>query len=75
MKPDEFREMLAVRSETDLLDLCLRSDEVPFICEDDAGWAAFRQELSAGVEGLGAADVRIVGSGRHGFSMNPKNKL
>ena len=67
--------MLAVTPDADLLDLCLRSDEVPFICKDAAGWAAFRQELSGAVDGLGVGDVRIVGSGRHGFSMNPKNKL
>lgn len=76
MRAAEFREMLAATpADADLLDVCLRSENVPFICRDATGWAAFRGELTTGVEGLVAGDVRIVGSGRHGFSMRPNRRL
>ena len=75
MRPHEFRELLRVRRDTDLLDVCLRGDEVPFICADAAGWMAFRQEMANCVDGLTAADIRIVGSARFGFSMRPRNQL
>ncbi len=75
MKPNEFREMLRATADPGLLDVCLRSDDVPFICGDAAGWTAFRGEIANGVHGLAEADIRIVGSARHGFSMRPRNHL
>ncbi len=75
MKPDEFREMLRTTADAGLLDICLRADDVPFICKDATGWTAFRQEMARGVVGLDERDIRIVGSARLGFSMRPRNHL
>jgi hypothetical protein len=75
MKPDKFREMLHATADPDLLDVCLRADDVPFICKDAPGWSAFRQEMARGVDGVAEADIRIVGSARLGFSMRPRNRL
>jgi hypothetical protein len=75
MKPDKFREMLRATADPGLLDVCLRADDVPFICKDAAGWTAFRHELTGGVDGLVERDIRIVGSARLGFSMKPRNRL
>jgi hypothetical protein len=75
MKQDEFREMLRVTADVGLLDLCLRADDVPFICKDAAGWTAFRQEIARGFDGLAETDIRIVGSARLGFSMRPRKHL
>lgn len=75
MKSSEFREMLRDTGDTDLLDVCLRGDDVPFICADAAGWMEFRQGMAKGVDGLAVKDIRIVGSARFGFSMKPRNHL
>jgi hypothetical protein len=75
MKATEFREMMRVTADADLMDVCLRSEHVPFICKDAAGWTAFRQAIMGGVDGLAEADIRVVGSARHGFSMRPRNHL
>jgi hypothetical protein len=72
MQADEFRTMMAGAADADLLAACLLSEEKPFVCDDDAKWASFRQALADGVLGLAPGDVRVVGSGRHGFSMRPR---
>ncbi len=72
MKPDEFRELMKSNADVDLLDVCLHSEDHPFVCKDADGWTAFRAELANGVDGLGPGDIRVVGSARHGFSMKPK---
>lgn len=75
MKPSDFREMLAATSDADMMPVCLMSDETPFVCNDGDKWTAFRQALVDGVEGLTLADVRVVGSGRHGFSTRPRARF
>jgi len=75
MKADEFREMLRVTTDQALLDVCLRADDVPYICNDVTKWLAFRQEMVRGVDGLAEADIRVVGSARFGFSLKPRNHL
>jgi hypothetical protein len=72
MAPDEFKTMLAQRADTDLLPVCLNADDAPFICAAPDKWAAFRKKLTGGVDGLSPGDIRVVGSGRHGFSMKPR---
>jgi hypothetical protein len=67
--------MVRATSDSGLLDVCLRADDVPFICNDAAGWAGFRQELVRGIDGVAEADIRIVGSARLGFSLRPRNHL
>ena len=68
--------MLANTSaDADMLDVCLRSEDVPFVCRNAQGWAGFREAMVAGVEGLAVTDVRVIGSGRHGFSMKPYKRL
>ena len=67
--------MLGATADPDLLDVCLRGDDIPFICSDAAGWTAFRGELANGVDGLAEGDIRVVGSARYGFSMKPRNHL
>jgi hypothetical protein len=75
MKPDEFRELMRASTDVDLLDVCLRAEDVPFICKDAQGWAAFRHEMTTRIDGLAIGDIRIVGSARHGFSTKPRNHL
>jgi len=75
MKPDDFRQMLNATADADLLGVCLRSEDVPFICKDIVGWTAFRQEMANGVVGMAERDIRIVGSARFGFSTKPRNHL
>jgi hypothetical protein len=72
MRAEEFRAMVIGSADADLLPHCLTSEEKPFVCNDDSKWTAFRQALIDGVEGISAGDIRIVGSGRHGFSMKPR---
>lgn len=75
MRPSEFRDLLKENGDADLLDVCLRRDEVPFICADAASWSEFRKAMVQEVAGLAAPDIRIVGSARFGFSMKPRNHL
>jgi len=71
MTSEEFRDLLQQRSDLQLLDPCLHDDRAPYVFQPRLeAWDAFRAEL---VDGLGVArgDIRIVGSGRFGFSMKP----
>ena len=55
--------------------MCLDPEDVPFVFHGGvAAWRAFRSDLR---EKLGSveADIRIVGSGRFGYSMRPEQPL
>ena len=71
MTSDEFRDLLGHQSDQQLLDPCLREDQAPFVFEPmpDA-WDYFRDDLVSHLS-ISRADIRVVGSGRFGFSMKP----
>jgi hypothetical protein len=72
---DEFRDQLTRLSEAQLLDACLLSEEAPFVFDADVPrWDSFRDSLSASLN-VQRSDIRIVGSGRFGFSMKPLQRL
>jgi hypothetical protein len=75
MNVADFQDLMASKSDADMLPVCLTSEEKPFVCNDDLKWTAFRQALVDGVKGLTLADVRVVGSGRHGFSTRPRARF
>ncbi len=75
MTSDEFRELLAHRGDAQLLELCLHDDQAPYVFEGKPGaWDTFREDLAARL-GVARAEIRIVGSGRLGFSMKPGHNL
>ncbi len=75
MTPSEFREMIERRSDAEMLAPCLTDDAVPFAFDADSNaWSAFRRSLAAELEAA-PADIRLVGSGRLGFSLKPRARL
>lgn len=75
MTPAEFRELVAVGTDDELLDACLRSEESPFVFgPSPEKWDLFRDELVTGLE-ISRSDIRIVGSARLGFSLKPGHNL
>lgn len=75
MTTEEFRELLQQRTDVQLLDPCLHDDEAPYVFQPKpAAWDSFRDELVA-LLGVSRAEVRVVGSGRFGFSIKPWNKF
>jgi hypothetical protein len=75
MTPLEFRELLQANTDLQLLDPCLRDDQPPFVFDPaPASWDRFRDELVSNL-GVSRSDIRVVGSGRFGFSMKPGRNL
>jgi hypothetical protein len=75
MTPAEFLELLQSQTDEQLLDPCLREDVVPFVFEPRPNrWEDFRDGLISDL-GIGRADIRVVGSGRFGFSLKPEYNL
>jgi hypothetical protein len=75
MTPNEFRELLASTSDSDLLGPCLHNDEIPFVFDSTSkSWDQFRKEIVIPL-GLAVDDIRVVGSGRMGFSTKPGMNL
>lgn len=71
MTIDEFRNLLATRSDLELLGPCLHDDDAPYIFEPQPeAWDGFRAVI-VDAFGIAASDIRIVGSGRLGFSLKP----
>jgi hypothetical protein len=71
MTPDEFRQLLGRQTDAQLLGPCLHDDSPPYVFETQpATWDTFRDAL-VGSLGVARAEIRIVGSGRFGFSMKP----
>lgn len=75
MTPDEFRVQLANATDDDLLNTTLRDDTVPYVFDPDPpSWTSFKNVLSEQL-GLGDAPIRVIGSGRLGFSLAPDKHL
>jgi hypothetical protein len=75
MTSEEFRNLLQQQSDLQLLDPCLRNDETPYVFEPQpASWSTFRDELASELNAA-PQDIRVVGSGRFGFSMKPGHNL
>jgi hypothetical protein len=75
MTSEEFRDLLQRHSDSQLLEPCLHDDRAPYVFEPrPEAWDTFRDELVSGL-GVSRADIRVVGSGRFGFSMNPGHSL
>jgi hypothetical protein len=75
MTPAEFLELLQSQTDEQLLNPCLREDVVPFVFEPRPNrWEDFRDGLISDL-GIGRADIRVVGSGRFGFSLKPEYNL
>lgn len=75
MNADEFRALAEEKTDVELLDTCLRDDITPYVFEPNPlTWSAFRDEITSQL-GVTYGDIRIVGSGRLGFSMKPGRNL
>jgi hypothetical protein len=75
MTSAELREMILDQNDTQLLEPCLHADTIPYVFDSKpATWDAFRDLL---VQRLGVSrpDIRVVGSGRFGFSLTPGKNL
>jgi hypothetical protein len=71
MTPDDFRQLLTQQSDAELLEPCLRDEGTPYVFDTKPeAWNIFRDEL-VGRLGVSRNEIRIVGSGRFGFSMKP----
>jgi hypothetical protein len=71
MTADEFKALLATRSDVDLLGPCLHDEDAPYLFEPQpAAWDGFRSIIEEAL-GVSARDIRIVGSARFGFSLKP----
>jgi hypothetical protein len=75
MTADEFRLLVNDKPNNELLDTCLRQDDIPFVFEPrPEAWTDFRVELGNSLR-IERGDIRVIGSGRFGFSLKPGNNL
>ena len=75
MTADEFRRVVSESTDAELLGPCFREDALPFAFEPNpVAWGEFRAEVGHQI-GVAPADMRIVGSGRLGFSLKPGKNL
>src|SRR4051794_5372730 len=75
MTTDEFRSLLEIATDAVLLDTTLHSDAAPFVFDvDPPKWDAFRLDLAERLD-IEVADIRVVGSGRFGFSLAPQKEF
>lgn len=75
MTADEFRNLLTIRSDLELLGPCLHDEDTPYLFETNIeSWNGFRVSVASSLE-ISARDIRIVGSARHGFSLRPGQNL
>jgi hypothetical protein len=75
MTADDFLGLLKSESDNDLLRPCLLDDVLPYVFDSDPStWQSFRSQL-AGELGIEPGDIRIIGSGRLGFSTKPGANL
>jgi hypothetical protein len=71
----EFQLLLTAKGDRDLLGTCLRDDFVPYVFEPaPASWVSFRSVLVSDL-GVNPGDIAVVGSGRLGFSLKPRNNF
>lgn len=75
MTPAEFRNLLKQRTDQELLAICLLEDETPYVFSPTPRtWGAFRAHVVSQL-GVATTDIRVVGSGRFGFSTKPGQNL
>lgn len=75
MTSDDFRNLLEQQTDLQLLDPCLREEQPPFVFDPTPeAWDNFRDDLVSNLS-ISRADIRVVGSGRFGFSMKPGHNL
>lgn len=75
MSPEEFRDLAQQQNDAQLLDPCLRDERTPYVFQTKPEtWDAFRGELVSRL-GVSRNDIRVIGSGRFGFSMKPGKNL
>lgn len=75
MTAEEFRALIQVGINDNLLDECLHSDRTPFAFDPrPSSWEAFREEIATALT-ISISDIRVVGSARFGFSLAPKRNL
>jgi hypothetical protein len=76
MTPAEFRDLIDHNTDAQLLDVCLHDEQTPYVFEAKiAAWNAFRDELGNQLGGVPRTDIRVIGSGRFGFSMSTWSNL
>ena len=75
MTSAEFRDLIAQRTDVQLLGSCLHDDFVPYVFEPrPSTWDSFRDVLVSGLN-IVRSDIRVVGSARFGFSLKPGGNL
>jgi hypothetical protein len=75
MTLEEFRQLIYQHTDDQLLGPCLYQDSTPYVFSPKpTAWTAFRNELAT-VLTISPADIRVVGSGRFGYSMKPWKNL
>ena len=71
----EFRLLIEEQTDAQLLGPCLHDDELPYVFEPKpATWDTFRDLLVSSFK-VARTDIRVVGSGRLGFSLKPGQNL
>src|SRR6266496_2924573 len=72
---EEFRDLIDDHTDDQMLGPCLHDDAVPYVFAlKPAAWDTFRDELAIRL-GVSRNDIRVIGSGRFGYSMKPWNNL
>jgi hypothetical protein len=75
MTVEEFQNFLRQRKYDELLGPCLRDEETPYaFAPRPSTWGIFRDGLASALH-VEPGEIRVVGSGRVGFSMRPFNNL
>jgi hypothetical protein len=75
MDAEEFQTLMSVASDAELLEICLRADQPPFVFDSNhRAWDAFRDLISTNLN-CPREDIRVVGSGRLGISLSPGKNL
>jgi hypothetical protein len=71
MTPADFRALMSQKTDSELLLQCLHDDGAPYVFhQHPSSWDHFRDEI-VGKLNVTRSDIRIVGSGRLGFSLKP----
>lgn len=75
MNADDFRALTGKKTDKELLHTCLQDDITPYVFEPKPmAWDTFRDEIASQLK-VSHGDIRVVGSGRLGFSLKPFNNL
>lgn len=73
--PIEFRQALIASSDEELVNHFFNEEDIPYVFNDNGqSWEAFRTDVADSI-GANRQDLRIIGSGRFGVSLNPMNNL